>query len=331
MKTLKFLLAVLLLITVSLSLAQDNKTIEYGDVIEFKLDGNTLEYEFEAKAGDWVTITLEAEDFDALLGLEDPSGEEFARDDDSAGNRNSRLTLSLAETGTYTILVKSLDGEGEGEFVLRLTQIEIMELAYDEEFEGEFENETEKFFSFQAKAGDTVNIQVTTRERDSIDTKLALKRPDGSDAATDDDTGANYDPYLRRYTLEEEGNYVIQLVPLSGEPIEGEFSIVVETTERLALSSTPITVTLDEDLGIENMVYMVETEGIYRLMVDPVDENISFTVDIRQADGSVSYLSATGTQVLLDFEVPDTGYVSINLSSYATDELEFKVSMVSAE
>lgn len=331
MKSLKLLLPVLLLIAVSVTFAQESKLIEYGDVVESVYNGETLEYQFEAEAGDWVMITLESEDFDAMLGIKDPSGEEFARDDDGGMDQNARLTLSLSESGIYTILARSFGSGSKGDFVLRLDLVPVTELAYNEIFEGEFKQEREKFFVFDAGVGDTINIKVTTQERDSIDTRLTLKRPDGSDATTDDDTGANFDPYIRRYTIQDSGRYTIQLDLLAGEPVEGPFSIVVEKTDMLALSSTPIAVTITEELSVENMVYDVEAAGVYRLMVDPVDASASFSVDFSQAEGSVGYASATSTRLVLDFEVPSTGLLTVRLYSYVTRDTDFKVSIMPAE
>ncbi|MCG8363233.1 MAG: PPC domain-containing protein [Pseudanabaenales cyanobacterium] len=70
------------------------------------------EYSFEGEVGQIVTITMASEEFDTLLILLDPDGEEIAVNDDYGGTLNSTIVTTLPTSGSYTILAGSYSGQG---------------------------------------------------------------------------------------------------------------------------------------------------------------------------------------------------------------------------
>lgn len=66
----------------------------------------------EGRAGQQVVITLVSEDFDAYLYLTGPGLEGALTDDDSAGDLDARLEVTLPADGTYRIVAASLRGGG---------------------------------------------------------------------------------------------------------------------------------------------------------------------------------------------------------------------------
>ncbi|MFH7244838.1 MAG: PPC domain-containing protein [Spirulina sp.] len=72
---------------------------------------------FEGQAGQVVTITLESEDFDPVLSLQNSIGEEIAFNDDFGGSLNSRIVAELPADGTYRVVARSYSGNG-GDFDL---------------------------------------------------------------------------------------------------------------------------------------------------------------------------------------------------------------------
>lgn len=85
-------------------------------------DGKLFEvYEYNGQAGQSVTISLESDDFDAVLYLSHADGRNITMDDDSGGDGNSLLDVVLPSTETYRIYVTSFF-EGEGAY--RLTVYE---------------------------------------------------------------------------------------------------------------------------------------------------------------------------------------------------------------
>ena len=63
---------------------------------------------FEALEGQEVVVEVRSEEFDTLLTVRAPTGEEFENDD--FDDTNSQVTFSAGETGTYEVVVESFSG-----------------------------------------------------------------------------------------------------------------------------------------------------------------------------------------------------------------------------
>jgi len=68
-------------------------------------------WEFDGTAGETVTVEARSDEFDTYLEVLDAGGKVLGRDDDSGGDLNSRLTLTLPATGSYRIVVNSAGHE----------------------------------------------------------------------------------------------------------------------------------------------------------------------------------------------------------------------------
>jgi hypothetical protein len=138
-----FFTLILGLLLVTVAIAQDDNTINYGDLVTGEITNQDfeLEYSFEGSEGDVAVITM--------LPV-DPSGdltypeilllnEEFEVLVDTTRNisyRTARLITQLPSDGTYTIIASRTDGragDSVGEFTLSL--IRPQELAYNEPVE----------------------------------------------------------------------------------------------------------------------------------------------------------------------------------------------------
>ncbi|MGF1521928.1 MAG: tetratricopeptide repeat protein [Leptolyngbyaceae cyanobacterium] len=89
------------------------------------------EYPIDVEAGDVVAIVLTSEDFDTVLTLLGPDGEEVAFNDDFGGTLNSRIVYSAKVSGTYTVITKSFDGQG-GSYDLEVRPATEYEVSYSE-------------------------------------------------------------------------------------------------------------------------------------------------------------------------------------------------------
>lgn len=67
---------------------------------------------FEGRAGQRITVTLRSGDFDAYLAVGRHMGSSLDTDDDSGGDTDAQITLTLSSAGTYVFRVNSLS-EGE--------------------------------------------------------------------------------------------------------------------------------------------------------------------------------------------------------------------------
>lgn len=88
------------------------------------------EYSIDVEAGDVVAIIVTSEDFDTVLSLVGPDGEEVAFNDDFGGTLNSRIVYSVPVSGSYTVIAKSFDGQG-GDYALEVRPATDYEVAYN--------------------------------------------------------------------------------------------------------------------------------------------------------------------------------------------------------
>jgi hypothetical protein len=83
-------------------------------------DGSLLDvYYFAGEAGDKIRIQLASAMFDPVLLLDGPGGERIAVDDDSGDGWNAGLTVTLPESGDYSIGITSFE-RGVGGYQLAL-------------------------------------------------------------------------------------------------------------------------------------------------------------------------------------------------------------------
>ena len=90
-------------------LAQGVSRREFG-----YLEPVTAAYTFEATEGEEVVVDLRSEEFDTLLTVRAPSGEEFENDD--FDETNSQVTFTAEETGMYEVIVKGYNSDAGGAY-----------------------------------------------------------------------------------------------------------------------------------------------------------------------------------------------------------------------
>ncbi len=79
------------------------------------------EWIFVGEAGDVVTISMTSEDFDAALDLYGPDLLRIGSDDDSGGDLNSLLTVTLPTSGVYTLVARAFSSDGAGNYTLSIS------------------------------------------------------------------------------------------------------------------------------------------------------------------------------------------------------------------
>jgi tetratricopeptide (TPR) repeat protein len=89
------------------------------------------EYTFDGEAGQVIAITMTSSDFDTVLSLLSPSGEEIAFNDDFGRTLNSTIVTAIPEDGEYTVVARSFSGQG-GDYTLSVRPATDYEQAYSE-------------------------------------------------------------------------------------------------------------------------------------------------------------------------------------------------------
>lgn len=85
-------------------------------------DGSRYDtHQFAGVEGQNVTVSLESDEFDPYLILEDPDGNRIGEHDDidlDNGNLNALIAMSLESNGMYTVYTNSYDNTGFGTYTL---------------------------------------------------------------------------------------------------------------------------------------------------------------------------------------------------------------------
>ncbi len=94
-------------------------TIAVGDTVEGNAEGANEIYTLTLETETTVTISLSSAEFDPYLTVEDTDEFEIGSDDDSGGNFNSLLEITLAP-GDYRVVVSSFFGTPSGSYTLSI-------------------------------------------------------------------------------------------------------------------------------------------------------------------------------------------------------------------
>ncbi|GAB4379324.1 MAG: hypothetical protein Kow00121_33250 [Elainellaceae cyanobacterium] len=170
-------------------------------------------YTFEGTAGQQITVELNSNEFNSYLILLTPEGENFAQDDDSAGESNSRLEVTLPADGTYTILANTFNSGETGAYTLKVAAAGISPILLKEEgtlgansqvlqADGSLYDE----YSFQGQAGQNVTILL---ESSDFDPFVILVGPDDQVVGQNDDASPRTLNSLLTATLPVNGTYRI--------------------------------------------------------------------------------------------------------------------------
>jgi hypothetical protein len=86
-------------------------------------DGSYYElWAFQGQAGSRVTITMRSGSFDAYLTIRDAQGNELGKDDDSGGNTDAQVTITIPANGRFAIVANSLGADETGAYTIQVTR-----------------------------------------------------------------------------------------------------------------------------------------------------------------------------------------------------------------
>lgn len=202
--------------------AEAGNTITVGESVTGTLTGESDAYVLEGEAGEYLTITLDSDQFDAYLRLIDSSGREIASDDDSGGGLNAQIGLiQLPADGRYTIVAESFSDEA-GDYTLTVSSITLTPIEYTQTVQGRLTtNVPVAVYRFTGQAGDVVTISADSHDFDAY---LTLSQPDSSvSLMEDDDSGGSLNALIGPYTLPVTGDYLGVVSSTDGSM--GEFSL----------------------------------------------------------------------------------------------------------
>lgn len=200
--------------------------LRYGDELRGSLDDEAYVryYTFGAQRGDIVTISMTraSGSLDPLLVLLSSRQEVLAEDDDSGAGNNALIqSFIIPETGTYYVLATRFnraEGETAGDYLIRLDGVTgeapvvapgTLTILYNSVVTGTIDDtSTAVTYAFLASAGDVITITMDHTSGD-LDPLLLLFTTDGTQLASDDDSGPGKDARITAFTITEDGIYYI--------------------------------------------------------------------------------------------------------------------------
>lgn len=202
------------------------------------------EWTFAGRAGDRIQIDLSSPDFDTFLAIGMRRGGELrslATDDDGADGTDSRVTVTLPETGEYVITANSLFEDEAGKYTLSVTALGQAPIAVvtgevirsGQAVEGTLSSADPTlddgsyydYWVYEGRAGERIRVTMRASE---FDTFLSFGYDDGGgfQLLDSDDDGAGGTDSEIEVTLSETRRYLIRANSL-GEGETGRYSLSV--------------------------------------------------------------------------------------------------------
>lgn len=170
-------------------------------------------YTFEGGAGQRITIEMDSPDLNSYLILLSPEGDNIAQDDDSAGEKNSRIEVTLPIDGLYTVLANTYGAGETGGYTLELSTSGISPILLKEQ--GTLGPDSQVLqsdgtpyqeYTFQGRQGQSITVLM---ESEDFDTFLILVGPDEQVIGQNDDASSGTLNSVLTMTLPATGTYRI--------------------------------------------------------------------------------------------------------------------------
>ncbi|MGB3533096.1 MAG: trypsin-like peptidase domain-containing protein [Microcoleaceae cyanobacterium] len=195
-------------------------------------------YAFEGTAGQQVVIEMSSDEIDSYLILLAADGSELAQDDDSGGDKNARITVTLPSDGTYTFLANSYEAGQSGNYQLKLAtqtssrpsllpsdQTLLDELGVLETTDAALPSDNSLYdeYTFEGIEGQSVTVELESQE---FNPYVALFDPKGQLVAENDDASPSNKNAVITITLPMAGSY--RVVVNAYEPTgQGQYRLTI--------------------------------------------------------------------------------------------------------
>ena len=311
--------------------------------------GRFHDYSFRARANERFVIKLESDDFDPIVRVGQISRrggafiEQVQNDDAASGGLNSYLVFTAPNAGEYIIRATSLGGDGEGDFVVSLSEppppLVAQTIAVGGSVEGELtesdgsndEGVRADAYRFTVAAGQRVDISLKSS---AFDAYLELYDASGESLDQDDDGSDDTDSQLV-HSFSEAGEYTVQVRAI-GDTLTGAYTLALAEAEP---EPTPTALPFAEvvqgeitptsardDEGRNYVAYTFSgTEG-NRVQVVMRSGDFDTFLQIGSADGEFEASGSDddglgeGTDSRLNYILPETGAYVIRASPLSSGD-----------
>jgi len=197
--------------------ADDNRLIAYDDGVDGNVNpaNDRDDYSFEGAADQAITIRMDKRDssLDSFIELYNPDGTLLGRDDDSGGNQNSRVAITLRQNGRHKIIARGYQ-TSTGGYRLSLSRESTADpddnrwVALGGTLPGTISPTNDRdWYYFAGVADRAISIRMNKLDA-GLDSYLELYSPAGTKLVENDDGGDAHNAWLV-YSLPTDGTYRI--------------------------------------------------------------------------------------------------------------------------
>lgn len=220
-------------------------------------------YVFSGRAGDQVTATMRSRVFDTYMVVGRWDGGRFTSiqsNDDGGGGTDSRVALTLPETGTYAIRANTLSAGKTGTYTVSLeagaaggtatraasiTVPDAAPILPGQTVQGELSSSDTRlsddsyadYYAFDGRAGQRVRVTLRARAFDSYMVFGRLNGSQFTSLESNDDGGGGQDSQIT-YALPEDGTYAVRVNTLRARQT-GAYTIGLELVGSGSVASAP--------------------------------------------------------------------------------------------
>jgi hypothetical protein len=331
--------------------APEARSIAIGEEISGRLDEDSPKsdsgapadlYRFTGRAGQRVAISLKADDFDSYLELFDANHTSLATDDDSGGELNARLTFVLSEDADYLIEARGFS-DATGRYDLKLEEVAPppppTAISFEQTVQGELkeggatDDEGRLFdgYAFSGTEGQRVQAILRSGDFDAL-LQIGASGEEFEALASDDDGLRQGTDARLTFTLPEDGDYILRVLPYSSSgkglyslefadrgPEPGPGSLLVGSTARGALSEADAM----NDEGVSFDAYTFKAKADEKLRFTMISAAFDAFVEVGEdKDGDFRSLaedddSLSDTHARLDWTAPRDGTYVVRARSFA--------------
>ena len=331
-------------------LSEGGSTLRYNDSVIGTISDTNAEvyYTFQAEQGDILTISMvrSSGTLDPYLQVVDSERYEIAKNDDhSRDTRNARIEGLIIERGGAYIIVATRYDDSAGSFVLSIeeaensgmgvTRLAPLPLRYGESRTGALSHgQYERFYSFEAAAGDLITVSMTRGASGDLDSLLILADAEFAPIQEDDDSGVEFqDALISDYRIPAAGRYHIIATRYDGArgTTGGEFRLALDIAES-PLASLPAdavslsygtseTGKISGDNEADLYAFYGRRGEVISISMTRVDGNLDTYLEVlNAAQAVVARNDDTGgsqNSLIDNFQVPATGMYTIRAGRFS--------------
>ena len=283
---------------------------------------NAGHWTFDGIGGQTLIVEARSDDFDTVIQLTSPTGDEIAwNDDGDQGSTDSRLVATLPESGKYRVTVTAFD-DRQGDYEVAVRSVNIAALTIDVPANGTLGEPSAGHWRFEGVGGQTVSVEASS---DDFDTVIQLTSPTGDEIAWDDDGGRDPTDSRLVATLPASGEYRIAVTAFRDRT--GDYQVAVRSLDTAVLSiDTPATGTLEGEPSDGHWRF----EGVegQRIRVDASSDDFDTIVQLTSPTGEEIARDddgGPGTNSRLVEVLPHDGMYRITVTAFGRETGTYKV------